>query len=812
MRFDTVKENLGSMECAFLIIGSYLKFKKPGNIKSIFLLFLLFFSFNSFGQREMQFNHYSPAYFDSIRLLVYDTATEHYVIEAHRLSGENEIVIDGQLNEPAWWKAEHKGNLLEKEPFPLIPMSEETEFAILHDDENLYIGVWCWDSEPGKIIQQLSPRGTSAPDHLMFFIDSYHDHRTGYKFVVSPTGVQVDELRYDDIKRDNNWNGIWYSEGSVDENGWYAEVKIPFFNFRYPRDSTQTWGFNLMRNISKNASRGQWKPHLPEWDNTTRMSQLGHIENIRNIHSGRTFEIRPYGVASFSESAAQNPLKTFSFGGDIRYSPGPNLTADFTFNPDFAQVDADIFEINLTRFPTRFKELRPFFTERINIFNTPLELFYSRRIGAKGDILGGIKMTGKLQHGIEFGVLGNLTGKSLFSSSVQNVENALFSVMRVKKDILGSSNVGILAATKEDAENYNRIVGVDGSFMLNTNNIVDFQVASGQTEMEYDHNMAYNLAYVRTGDLMGVKLNFDRVEPAFEINRVGYIQKEPDRGWNKWIGLFRISPRINKYHIRRITANLEYENKKDLFTSRYIDRWLEIYPDFIPDQKFGTVVQTDTGERTISGGIKEANNFETGGDLTVNFINEMSVFAELKYFSDTELTGSYSGNVIKMSYATRPLSLGPQFAGKLSASKGTLYNFDQKYVGSQKSLSADGEGRFMHNIITKLQGGFTKTYNPENENDGRYFKLSSNTTWMFTKDFFIRVHAQGIFGTTYYEQKQIYNDYLLSGLLSWEYQPGSFLYLAYNEARFDILDSGIDRNFDFKNRTVVLKVSYFFSI
>lgn len=169
---------------------------------------LLFLSFNSYGQREKYFQQFSTSYFDSVRVLLHDTAREHYTINAYRLSGAVEIIIDGQLNEPAWWKAEHKGNLLEKEPFPLIPMSEETEFAILYDEENLYIGVWCWDSEPNKIIQQLSPRGTSAPDHLMIFIDSYHDHRTGYKFVVSPTGVQGDELRYDDIKRDGNWNGI----------------------------------------------------------------------------------------------------------------------------------------------------------------------------------------------------------------------------------------------------------------------------------------------------------------------------------------------------------------------------------------------------------------------------------------------------------------------------------------------------------------------------------------------------------------------------------------------------------------------------
>lgn len=780
--------------------------------KALFLLITLFtFCFNTYGQRIVNYGQFLPAYFDSIRTLVNDTAKENYTIRAYRLppSGE-EITVDGQLNEPAWKKAERGSGLLEKEPFPLVPMSEETEFAILYDDENLYIGVWCWDSEPDKIVRQLSPRGTSAPDHLMLFFDSYHDHRTGYKFAVSPTGVQADELRYDDIKRDQNWNGIWYSEGSVDEKGWYAEVKIPFFNFRYSSKTYQTWGFNIMRNISKDASRGQWKPHLPEWDNTTRMSQMGNIENINNISSGRTFEFRPYGVTGTTKTMDIGSSNSFSVGGDIRYSPTPNLTADFTLNPDFAQVDADVFEINLTRFPTRFKELRPFFTERINIFNTSLELFYSRRIGAKGDILGGVKMTGKLSHGIEFGMLGNLTGESFFSSSMQNAEEATFGVLRVKKDIMGSGGVGILAATKEESDRFNRIVGVDGNFMLSVNDLVDFQVASGYTEKEYDRNRAYNLSYTRTGDLWGAKFNFDRVEPAFEINRIGYIQKEPDRGWNKGLVLVRTSPRINKYHVRRIIANLEYEYNRNLFTTRYIDTWLERYPEFIPDKKFGTTIQSESEKRTISGGIREANNFQVGADVTVSLINEMSISTQYKYFSATELTGNYTGDFFEMVYSTRPLSLGAKFAGKFLASGGTFYNFDQKYVGSQRSFSVDGEGRLWHNVLTELQGGYTKTYDGRNKNDGRYFKLSSNSTWMFTKDLFVRLHAQGIFGTTYYDQKQIRNDYLLSGLISWQYRPGSFLYLAYNESRFDNIDPVNSSRMKFENRTLILKISYFF--
>ncbi|MDD2476270.1 MAG: DUF5916 domain-containing protein [Dysgonamonadaceae bacterium] len=778
-----------------------------------FLAILFVICSNAYGQRIVEYGQFSPTYFDSIRALVNDTAKENYTINAYRLSvSEGEIIIDGQLNELAWSKAMRRGGFLEKEPFPLVPMSEETEFAILYDDENIYLGIWCWDSEPDKIIRQLSPRGTNAPDHLMLFFDSYHDRRTGYKFVVSPTGVQADELRYDDTKRDANWNGIWYSEGSVDENGWYAEIKIPFYNFRYSRKSKQTWGFNIMRNISKDASRGQWKPHLPEWDNTTRMSKMGNIENIYNISPGRTFELRPYGVTGVNKTMDQGTTALFSVGGDIRYNPTPNLTADFTLNPDFAQVDADVFEINLTRFPTRFKELRPFFTEQINIFNTPMELFYSRRIGAKGDILGGGKATGKLPHGVEFGVLGNLTGESVFSSSVENIEKAMFGVLRIKKDIFESGNIGVIAGTKEESGNFNRVFGVDGNFMFNNDDIVDFQVASGLTEKKQTQNRAYNLTYTRTGDLWGMKFNYNRVEPAFEINRIGYIQKETDRGWNKGTALIRISPRINKHHIRKVTTHLEYIYNRDLFTTRYINTWLERHPSHIPDTKFGTIIQSDNSERIISGGARGINNYHIGGDVTVNLINEMLISTEYKYFSATEMTENYKGSLFKMHYSTRPISLGAKFAGKISALSGTFYNFDQKYVGSQRSLSVEGEGRLHRNILTKLQTDFIKTYDDNNTRDGQYFKLSSNSTWMFTKDFFIRLHAQGMFGKTYYYQKQKNNDYLLSCLISWQYRPGSFLFLAYNEGRFDGISSTESNIMKLKNRTVILKMSYFFSL
>lgn len=227
----------------------------------LFVFSCLFLScFNTYGQRLIQIDQFSVEYYDSIRMLINDTTKENYSINAYRIVESEEIIIDGQLNESAWKNAERAGGFLESEPYQLVPMGEETEFAILYDDENLYIGVWCWDSEPDKIIQRLAPRGHLAADRISIWIDSFHDHRTGYRFMVSSTGVQADDLRYDDIKQDSNWNGIWYSAGSVDENGWYAEIKIPFYNLRYSGNTNQTWGLNIQRFISKDASRGQWKP------------------------------------------------------------------------------------------------------------------------------------------------------------------------------------------------------------------------------------------------------------------------------------------------------------------------------------------------------------------------------------------------------------------------------------------------------------------------------------------------------------------------------------------------------------------------
>jgi hypothetical protein len=144
-------------------------------------------------------------------------------------------------------------------------------------------------------------------------------------------------------------------------------------------------------------------------------------------------------------------------------------------------------------------------------------------------------------------------------------------------------------------------MGVDGSFLIKDNNLLDFQIATGQNEKDFDQNRHITFLYIRTGDLMGAQLSFNRVEPAFEINRIGYIQKETDRGWNKALGIFRISPRINKYNIRRIIANLKLDYTSDIFTASILTTGLKNILHH-SDRFFGTVNQSENGGRYISGG------------------------------------------------------------------------------------------------------------------------------------------------------------------------------------------------------------------
>ena len=766
-------------------------------------------------QQRYDPSRYSKAYIDSLREAALDTSTTRYRIRAYRLTAQDRIQLDGRLDEAAWQQAEHQGRFTEKDPYPYIEPDEQTEFAVLYDANNLYIGVWCWESEPDKIVWQLQPRGNSSPDNLQIFIDTYHDHRTGYKFNVTPAGVQNDELRFDDVKRDANWDGIWYSAGSRDRRGWYAELKIPFFNMRFRALPEHLWGFTMLRTISKSASRSNWVPHLPEWEMNTRMSRLGHLAGLSGIRSGRHLEVRPYGLAGSSKAGTAAPDQRLSAGLDLRFNPANNFTADLAVNPDFAQVDADVADINLTRFPTRFSELRPFFTERTNIFNTPMELFYSRRIGSRGDILGGLKITGKTSKGFEYGLLSCRTGHSMLANTGNDAamaEKATFTVARLKKDLFNSSSLGILAAGKEMHNGYDRVMGIDGTLVMPGNFFLDYQAARRLTRADQPFSSACKLLLTRTGDLLGFDMEFNRTEAQFDINGIGYVKKEPDRGWQFGRLNTRFGPRIYGKHIRRIYWNSQARIGHELYTREYLNTWLQQNPALLPAAEFGAVQRKDNGSVSVAVDRHAVATWQWQSELLLDFNNEMQFTSGLGRYRESEVTGRYSGHTWYLNYTTKPVLKGARFAGNWDWQAGSYYNFAQKYLGTMRRLRLGGEGQLTYQLTSDLQLEFARTCDPSGRTDGRFWQLSSYTSFMFTKDFYVRLQLRGRFATTWYDVRTMKNDYLISALMSWQYRPGSYFFIAYNEGRDDLGDELVSRYFLFRNRTVLAKLSYYFTI
>jgi hypothetical protein len=352
-------------------------------------------------------------------------------------------IIDGRLDDAVWEKVEWSGDFIQREPDDGAAPLHQTAFKILYDDKNLYVGIRAYDNEPGKIVRRVTRRDQFDGDWVEINIDSYFDHRTGFSFTVNAAGVKGDEAISNDGENwDANWNPVWFAEVAVDNEGWCAEMRIPFSQLRFGEKEEHVWGIQVQRRIFRKQERSVWQyipQNTPGW-----VSFFGELHGLKGIHAPRRVELLPYSVSSLRrfEKEAGNPFATgqstkLSGGLDAKLGVTSELTMDATVNPDFGQVEADPSEVNLTAFETFFEEKRPFFIEGNSILDYRLaggdgpfsndRLFYSRRIGraphhdpdlndgeyAKApentSIAAAVKLTGKTKGGISIGLLEALT-------------------------------------------------------------------------------------------------------------------------------------------------------------------------------------------------------------------------------------------------------------------------------------------------------------------------------------------------------------------------------------------------------------------
>ncbi|MDZ7261480.1 MAG: carbohydrate binding family 9 domain-containing protein, partial [candidate division KSB1 bacterium] len=250
----------------------------------------------------------------------------------------------------------------------------KTEVRVLYDRKNLYLGITCFDSQPEKIIATEMRRDSQLEknDAITLIFDTFHDHRNCFFFSFNPLGARTDGIVTDegrDINQD--WDGVWYCATSIDHQGWYGEVAIPFRTFRFRKAEEQTWGFNVIRLIRRKNEVVSWTPLLRDYGFMPqfKISRIGHLTGLKGLQQRNTIQVNPYILGRMERDYYETQAKgTSDVGLDIKYSLSSNLIADLTVNTDFAQVEADEVQVNLTRFNLFFPEKRDFFLEGAGMF------------------------------------------------------------------------------------------------------------------------------------------------------------------------------------------------------------------------------------------------------------------------------------------------------------------------------------------------------------------------------------------------------------------------------------------------------------
>ena len=410
--------------------------------------------------------------------------------------------IDGVLDERAWRDAVPLTNFVQAEPLEGQPASETTDVRVLYDDLAIYVGVVLHDRDPAQIVTTDTRRdaGLGDMDSFQMIFDTFRDRQNGFVFGTNAAGIQYDAQVRDQGNATASWDGSWDVKTQVTDTGWTAEFRIPLRTLRYG-PAPQTWGVNFFRNIQRTRERAFWAP-LERINAIGRLSSAGELRGL-NLKTPRNFKLLPYAVSSANRDfsgAAPTDLDG-DFGFDAKFGVTPSLNLDATYNTDFAQVEVDTQQINLTRFNLRFPEKRPFFLENSGLFRVgkgdDVDLFFSRRIGldergALVPIRGGARLSGKV-NGFNVGAL------NMQTDSVRARPGNNFSVMRLSRELPNRSGIGGMfvnrAATGDLARSndWNRTFGADGRLGVGEHLRVSGFGARTQTPGLFGRDYAYNV-------------------------------------------------------------------------------------------------------------------------------------------------------------------------------------------------------------------------------------------------------------------------------------------------------------------------------
>ena len=678
-------------------------------------------------------------------------------VRAHPL--DTPLRIDGKLDEDIYRRTAAITNFVQQEPDEYAPATEHTEAWIFFDEDNIYVAARNWESQPARRVANEMRRDTAQlrqNDTFAVLFDTFHDKRNGYIFYANAIGGMADSQVTDEGPPNADWNTVWDVRTGEFDGGWIIEMAIPFKSLRYQPGRDQTWGVNLRRVVRwKNewSYLAQVPRALTTFRGLLKISSAGTLEGLQVPSGSRNLEFKPFALAGLSTDNTITPAianeRNGRIGGDVKYGITQNITADLTVNTDFAQVEVDEQQVNLTRFNLFFPEKRDFFLEGLGTFafagrasaglaagtgDTPY-LFFSRRIGLDQSrvipIRAGGRVTGKAGN-VTFGALNVQTG----DDDVAGIQEANFTVVRAKADVLRRSSIGGMlthrTATPGRAGS-NDGFGIDAAFSFYQNVRLDGFLAGTRTEGREGDNLSYRGFFDYNADKYGLQAERLVVEPNF-LPEIGFVRRTDMR---RNFASARYSPRPNGVpHLRRLTtqASLNYVTNNN-------DR-------------------LDTRDAMARGEVEFTNSDLLNVSYTDNFERLVRPFAIVPGVAIP--VGSYDFFTARVGYVA-----GQQrrFSGELAFETGAFYSGERTAIALnsgrlQITPQVSLEPSVSVNWIDLPQGSFT-------------LKVArTRATYTITPRMFVSGIVQyNSAGTSFGSNVRF----------RWEYRPGSELFVVYTD-------------------------------
>ena len=700
------------------------------------------------------------------------------------------LQLDGQLDERVYFTVPPVTDFIQQEPDEGAPARDQTEVWVLFDGDTFYVAARCWSTDPARIIANEMKRDSYnmfGNETFSVVLDTFYDRRNGFNFITNALGALFDATITNERTPNLDWNAVWDVRTGRFEQGWTLEMAIPFKSLRYRTGPSQIWGINFQRNVASTNETSFLTP-IPAalaFQGMFRFSSAPTLVGVEVPESGTRLEVKPYAISDVTTDLNATPRLSNDpggdFGVDVKYGVTQGLTADLTYNTDFAQVEVDEQQVNLTRFSLFFPEKREFFLEGQGIFDfgggfrggptayyfrgerfggsAPV-LFFSRRIGLNEGrtvpIQGGGRLTGKVGP-YSIGLLDVQTG----SESAAGTAPTNFAVARLKRDVLRRSAVGALFTGRSvavDAPGASYTYGVDGVFSFYDNLNVNTYLARTETPGRRGDDASYQGQIEYSGDRWGLVL--ERLGVGANFNpEVGFLRRDDFR---RSFGSFRFSPRPRSIEAVR----------KFLFEGSL---------DYIADG--AGLLETRQQQGIFGIEFENGDRFFAGATDSYEFLK-----APFDIHKDVTIpVGGYSFTNARVVYALgqqRGVSGGLTFdRGQFFGGEWTSVGYFRGRVNLSPQLSVEPSLSF--NWIELPQGDFTTEL------------VAARAIYTLTPRMFVAALLQYNSGA----------DSLGTNIrLRWEYQPGSELFVVYTDER----DTLAPRFPGLQNRAFVVKFNRLF--